>query len=87
MSSSNPSGQHGLGDAADAAPALPASLTPIQDILENRVMPGRLVGVAGLVKDCQLPIPTKRTGIVDTSPEPSVTLLVSDAPKQTTRWL
>jgi hypothetical protein len=41
---------------------LPKGYTTIRDILDNRFKQGQLISVIGIVKDCQLPIPTAGSG-------------------------
>ena len=45
-----------------AAIPLPSSFTEMRAILDERVSPGSFVNVVGLVKDCQLPVPTNGKG-------------------------
>ncbi|SPQ22028.1 e42c71ff-b66e-4a2f-9b96-fda8cc3d8f9f [Thermothielavioides terrestris] len=42
-------------------PSLPPKFTKIRAVLDEQVSPGGFVNVIGLVKDCQLPIPTSGT--------------------------
>ncbi|KAL2129446.1 hypothetical protein VTI74DRAFT_7802 [Chaetomium olivicolor] len=39
---------------------LPAKFTDIRTVLDERLSPGSFINVIGLVKDCQLPIPTRK---------------------------
>ena len=56
----------GRGAAASGAPPPDPSLPPIyidfKALLDEKVSPGRLVNAIGVVKDCQLPVPTGGTG-------------------------
>jgi hypothetical protein len=51
-----------VAGSAPSEPSLPPGYKPLKEIHEEEVSPGSLVNVIGVVKDCQLPIPTKGTG-------------------------